>query len=142
MKSWLLASASLFIASATPAFSQTAPSDSAAVSNADEAVDSAAGDIIVTATKRNERLQTVPVSVQAVTGEALTSMAINTPKDFGQISPTLNFQAADEARLFNFSIRGIGTDTFSMAVEPSVSSIVDGVVYTRIGAIFDGLGRP
>ncbi len=140
MKSLLLASASLLIAPAAPALAQSAAGDSAAVSSADEATDSAAGDIIVTATKRNERLQTVPVSVQAVTGEALTSMAINTPKDFGQISPTLNFQAADEARLFNFSIRGIGTDTFSMAVEPSVSSIVDGVVYTRIGAIFDGLG--
>jgi iron complex outermembrane receptor protein len=137
MKSWVLTGVSVFIASATPVLAQSAPSDSTTASSAEGA---SSGDIIVTANKREERLQSVPGSIQAVTGEALTTMAINTPKDFGQISPTLNFQAADEARLFNFSIRGIGTDTFSMAVEPSVSTIVDGVVYTRIGSVFDGLG--
>jgi iron complex outermembrane recepter protein len=98
------------------------------------------GEIVVTANKREERLQDVAVSVQAVDGETLANRAIMSPRDFGQISPTLNFQAADEARLFNFSIRGIGTESFSVGVEPSVSSIVDGVVYTRVGSIFDGLG--
>lgn len=99
----------------------------------------APGDIIVTAQKRSERLQSVPVSIQAVEAATLQKMAIQSPKEFGQISPTLNFQAADEARLFNFSIRGIGTETFSVGVEPSVSTIVDGVVYTRVGSVFDGL---
>ncbi|MBP7951861.1 MAG: TonB-dependent receptor [Sphingorhabdus sp.] len=100
----------------------------------------AEGDIIVTANKRNERLQDVAISVQAADAETLSNAAISSAKDFGQISPTLNFQAADEARLFNFSIRGIGTETFSVGVEPSVSTIVDGVVYTRVGSVFDGIG--
>jgi len=100
----------------------------------------AEGEIIVTANKRNERLQDVAVSVSAVDGETLGNQAISSAKDFGQIAPTLNFQAADEARLFNFSIRGIGTESFSVAVEPSVSTIVDGVVYTRVGSVFDGIG--
>lgn len=98
------------------------------------------GEIIVTANKRAERLQSVPTSVQAIQGETLANMAIGSPRDFGLIAPTLNFQAADEARLFNFSIRGIGTESFSIAVEPSVSTIVDGVVYTRVGSVFDGIG--
>jgi iron complex outermembrane receptor protein len=98
------------------------------------------GEITVTANKRNERLQSVAVSVQAMQAETLTNMAIDSAKDFGIIAPTLNFQAADEARLFNFSIRGIGTESFSIAVEPSVSTIVDGVVYTRVGSVFDGIG--
>ncbi|PKB13495.1 iron complex outermembrane receptor protein [Novosphingobium kunmingense] len=123
---------------ATPSWAQTAPAgDSAVEAPTDEL---APGEIIVTANKRNERLQDVAVSVQAVDGETLANRAITTPKDFGQISPTLNFQAADEARLFNFSIRGIGTESFSVGVEPSVSTIVDGVVYTRVGSVFDGLG--
>jgi len=67
-------------------------------------------------------------------------MQIVNAQDFQLIAPTLNFQAADEARLFNFSIRGIGTESFSIGVEPSVSTIVDGVVYSRAGPAFDGLG--
>lgn len=110
-----------------------------AFAQAPAAAENVTGDIIVTAQKRSERLQSVPVSIQAVEAATLQKMAIQTPKEFGQISPTLNFQAADEARLFNFSIRGIGTETFSVGVEPSVSTIVDGVVYTRVGSIFDGL---
>jgi iron complex outermembrane recepter protein len=125
--------ASVLCATAVPAFAQdaSAPAD-------DEVI--ADGEIIVTANKRNERLQDVAVSVTAVDGETLANQAISSAKDFGLISPTLNFQAADEARLFNFSIRGIGTETFSVGVEPSVSTIVDGVVYTRVGSVFDGIG--
>jgi iron complex outermembrane recepter protein len=125
----------------TPAFAQNAtPANPSAVD--EQAADDAAvgGDIIVTANKRNERLQDVAVSVMAADAETLENAAINSPKDFGQIAPTLNFQAADEARLFNFSIRGIGTETFSVGVEPSVSTIVDGVVFTRVGSVFDGIG--
>lgn len=112
----------------------------AATPAASTPADANTGDIVVTANKRSERLQSVPSSITAVEGTTLANMAIASPKDFGQISPTLNFQAADEARLFNFSIRGIGTESFSVGVEPSVSTIIDGVVYTRVGSVFDGLG--
>ncbi|URW75098.1 TonB-dependent receptor [Sphingomonas donggukensis] len=106
---------------------------------ADAAADQS-GDIIVTANKRSERLQSVAASITAVDDVALGAQAILTVREFSVISPTLNFQAADEARLFNFSIRGIGTESFSVGVEPSVATIIDGVVYTRPGAAFDGLG--
>jgi outer membrane receptor protein involved in Fe transport len=96
-------------------------------------------DVIVTANKREERLHDVPASVSVLTAATLEKHQINDAKDFPQFAPTLNFQAADEARLFNFSIRGIGTEAFSVAAEPSVAVIVDGVVYTRPGAAFDGL---
>ncbi len=129
----LLACASSLALVAMPAVAQDATAEAAEDTIAD-------GEIIVTANKRSERLQDVAVSVQAVDGETLANQAITSAKDFGQISPTLNFQAADEARLFNFSIRGIGTETFSIGVEPSVSTIVDGVVYTRVGSVFDGIG--
>lgn len=129
-----LALASALVLHTAPAFAQDAVQP---VAEDGVPVD---GEIIVTANKRAERLQDVAISVQAVDGETLANQAIVSAKDFGQISPTLNFQAADEARLFNFSIRGIGTETFSVGVEPSVSTIVDGVVYTRVGSVFDGIG--
>jgi iron complex outermembrane recepter protein len=135
MKLSLRTSASAFIIAATlaaaPAYAQTP-------AVAQEAAD--AGEIIVTANKRGEKLHSVPASITAVTGEMITKMAIINVQDFQQVAPTLNFQAADEARLFNFSIRGIGTESFSVAAEPSVATIIDGVVYTRPGAAFDGLG--
>jgi iron complex outermembrane recepter protein len=136
MKSWVFVGVSMFIASASPVLAQAAPSDSPTASSTAE---DNSGDIIVTANKREERLQDVAASITAVSAENLEKLAIASPKDFGQVAPSLNFQAADEARLFNFSIRGIGTETFSVGVEPSVSTIVDGVVYTRVGSIFDGL---
>jgi len=98
------------------------------------------GEIIVTASKREEKLQSVPASIVAVTSDTMDKQQILQVKDFEQFAPSLNFQAGDEARLFNFSIRGVGSESFSVGVEPSVSTIVDGVVYTRPGAAFDGLG--
>jgi len=117
---------------ATPSFAQTA---SSAAADGPVTVE----DVIVTANKREERLHDVPASVSVVTADLMEKHQVVDMKDFPQFAPTLNFQAADEARLFNFSIRGIGTESFSVGVEPSVAVIVDGVVYTRPGAAFDGL---
>ncbi|GFE90046.1 TonB-dependent receptor [Steroidobacter agaridevorans] len=97
-------------------------------------------EILVTASKREEKLQSVPASIVAVTADTMAKQQILQIKDFEQFAPSLNFQSGDEARLFNFSIRGVGSESFSVGVEPSVSTIVDGVVYTRPGAAFDGLG--
>ena len=118
-----------------PALAQQAPSAPAA----EPARDILPGDIVVTANKRSEKLHDVAASVSAATGATLNKMAIINPQELVQISPALSFQAQQEARNFNFSIRGIGTVSFSVGVEPSVSTIVDGVVYTRPGAIFNSL---
>ena len=96
-------------------------------------------EIVVTANKRQERLHDVPASITAVTSETLLKQQIRDIKDIQQLAPSLNFQSGDEARLFNFSIRGVGSEAFSVGVEPSVATIVDGVVYTRPAAAFDGL---
>jgi iron complex outermembrane receptor protein len=125
----LSAAAVSVLAAAAPAMAQVAAPGEATM----------LPDVIVTANKREERLHDVPATVSVLTAEILEKHQINDARDFPQFAPTLNFQAADEARLFNFSIRGIGTEAFSVGVEPSVAVIVDGVVYTRPGAAFDGL---
>lgn len=132
----ICAAAISVLAIAAPAHAQSAGAGTAAGQSNDPTM---LPDIIVTANKREERLHDVAASVSVLTAVALEKHQINDARDFPQFAPTLNFQAADEARLFNFSIRGIGTEAFSVGVEPSVAVIVDGVVYTRPGAAFDGL---
>ncbi len=97
-------------------------------------------EIIVSAQKRAQSLQDVPVAVSTVSADTMEKLAIVDAGDITLLTPSLNFESADEARLFNFSIRGIGTRSFSIGVEPSVSTVIDGVVYTRIGSAFDTLG--
>jgi iron complex outermembrane receptor protein len=50
--------------------------------------------------------------------------------------PSLNLQKGSNPRQTSFSIRGIGTQSFSSAAEPSVSTMVDGVVMGRSGQSF------
>lgn len=97
-------------------------------------------EVVVTAQKREQSMQDVPVQVSTVGGDTIEKLSIIDAGDIALLAPTLNFDSADEARLFNFSIRGIGTRSFSIGVEPSVSTVVDGVVLTRIGNAFDTLG--
>lgn len=135
---WLAATSASTLLFAAATYAQDAQPQSPPAAPADTGF--TAGEIIVTANKRSEQLHDVPSSVSVLTALAIDKMQIVNPQDFPQLAPTLNFQAADEARLFNFSIRGIGTESFSVGVEPSVAVIVDGVVYSRPGAAFDGLG--
>ena len=80
--------------------------------------------IVVTATRRSESLLEVPVSVQAVGGEQLEQSGINNLASLTQLAPSLQSGNDD-----TFSIRGVGTTTFSPTLEPTVSQVVDEVVY-------------
>lgn len=93
-------------------------------------------EVIVTATKRESNLQDVAVAVTAL-GEALIRDArITTAEDLTFLVPSLNLQKGGNARSTSFSIRGIGTQSFSSAVEPSVSTMLDGVVLGRSAQAF------
>jgi iron complex outermembrane receptor protein len=52
-----------------------------------EAVREAATDIVVTATRRSERLQDVPISVTAVTGDTLMQRGVTNPEELARLSP-------------------------------------------------------
>lgn len=123
----------LLSTSATSSFAQTAPAQSVdAPAGADEEEPTAvAGDIIVTAQRRKQSLQDVPIAVSAISGDALTAAFVNNVSDLATVSPSVTFgQTTDQ---FNSAvrIRGIGTQVFSTAIEPSVSFVVDGVVLAR-----------
>ena len=83
LKSALMASVVMAAgAISTHAFAQDAAQQGAAASNT-------IGDIIVTARRREERLQDVPVSVSAQTGEQLAAQGVTTALNLGKIAPSL-----------------------------------------------------
>lgn len=97
------------------------------------------GDIIVTAQKRSERLQDVPVAVSVVSGATLERLQGINIENAQYLVPSLNFRKSGTALNQSIYLRGIGTTTFSIGGEPSVSTVLDGVVLSRSGEAFSDL---
>lgn len=118
------------VALAAPASAQQIASD---------APDTGMVDIIVTAQKREERLQDVPVAVTVISGATLENRGALNLENAQYLVPSLNFRKSGVAINQSLFLRGVGTSTFSLAGEPSVSTVVDGVVYSRAGEAFSDL---
>ncbi|AEG50192.1 TonB-dependent receptor [Sphingobium chlorophenolicum L-1] len=84
------------------------------------------GDIIVTAQKRSERLNDVPLSITAATGDQLAKAGVNNPADLEKIVPGFSYQPSTYGTPV-FTIRGIGFFDTAVAVAPAVSVYVDQV---------------
>ena len=97
------------------------------------------GDIIVTAQKRSERLQEVPVAVSVISGNQIAASGAVNLEGAQYLVPTLNFRKSGTTINQSLFLRGVGTSTFSIAGEPSISTVVDGVVYSRAGEAFTDL---
>lgn len=91
------------------------------------------GEIVVTAQKREQRLQDVPISIDVVTGEDLAVANLNNATDLRFIAPSIQFSDSANLRGEGFAIRGVGTNTFADGVEQTVGVAVDGVVLGRSG---------
>ncbi len=90
-------------------------------------------EIVVTAQKRAESLQKVPVAVNAFTEAAIQDAGIGNLGDLAVMTPSLS--ATTNLNPFNtrLTIRGIGTSQNDPALEPSVGLFVDGVFMARTG---------
>ena len=128
-KTLMMASVAAFALTGAPAFAQTAT----------PVADEAPADIVVTAQKRTERLQDVPLAVSVISGAALAARGGVNIESAQYLVPTLNFRKSGAAINQSLFLRGVGTSTFSIAGEPSVSTVVDGVVYSRAGEAFSDL---
>ena len=96
--------------------------------------------IMVSAQKRSESLQKVPVAVSAYSGENLEKMGIKDFSDLTKASPSLTITDTGGNRNENpVNLRGIGTYAFSVGIESSVALIVDDVPVARSGAFFTAL---
>ena len=127
----LLGTAALFAVAAAPLAAQTATPVAAAAEDSLE--------IVVTAQKRSERLQDVPVAVSVISGATLERNGGINIESAQYLVPSLNFRKSGTALNQSLYIRGIGTTTFSIGGEPSVSTVLDGVVLSRSGEAFSDL---
>jgi iron complex outermembrane receptor protein len=84
-------------------------------------------DIIVTAQKRSENLQDVPVAVSAVTGKALENKRILDLVDLSNATPGLQIKSDDNGANPRIFIRGVGVNDFNPATASAVGIYADGV---------------
>ncbi len=126
MKTMLLASAASILL-ASPMVASAQSQDDYRVS-----------EVVVTAQKRAENVQDVPVSVTAFSGATLKAAGVQDIRDLRRITPNLMIATSAQTANTRIQIRGVGTGGNS-AVEPSVASFVDGVYVPRIGSLLAGL---
>jgi iron complex outermembrane receptor protein len=84
-------------------------------------------EVIVTAQKRAESLQDVPVAVTAFSADTIQEAGISDTSDLAVMTPSLNANANASPFTTRLTIRGIGTSQSDPALEPSVGLFVDGV---------------
>jgi len=106
------------------------------VAQAQESV--AVDEVVVTAQKRSENVQDVPISVSAFSGETLEAAGVQDIRDLRRITPSLYLATSSNTSNTRIMLRGVGTNG-NTAVEPSVATFVDGVYVPRIGSMLAGL---
>lgn len=121
----------------TAAYAQAAPT-APAVEVPDETGVAKVDDIVVTARKRTERLQDVPIAISAVSGDTLRKQGPLDVRSISNVSPGVFYQSGDR-RTPTLYIRGIGTRSFSDEADPSVGTFVDGVYIARFSSTLQDL---
>ncbi len=95
-------------------------------------------EIVVTATKREQTLQDVPVAVTVTPVQTLERAQIRTISDLQSIIPSLRVSQLQTSTQTNFIIRGFGNGANNPGIESSVGVFIDGVYRSRsAGAIGD-----
>ena len=131
---------------AAPSFAQDTTAgppapQSAQPQAAQGAADDSTGAIIVTATRRNEALSSVPLAVSAVTAQSLQNSGASDIRQLNQLSPSLLVSStSSEAAAGGARIRGIGTVGDNPGLESSVATFIDGVYRSRAGVGLTELG--
>lgn len=97
--------------------------------------------IIVTAQKREQSLQDVPMVVTAVSEQLLQDTGIKDIKDLSILTPGLLVTSTSNESVTTARIRGIGTVGDNAGLESSVGVVVDGVYRPRNGVGFGDLGE-
>ncbi|MCC7267052.1 MAG: Plug domain-containing protein, partial [Caulobacteraceae bacterium] len=99
--------------------------------------DVAVEEVVVTAQKRAENVQDVPISVTAFSGKTLEAAGVQDIRDLRRITPSLYLATSSNTSNTRIMLRGVGTNG-NTAVEPSVATFVDGVYVPRIGSMLAG----
>ncbi|MCP5397170.1 MAG: TonB-dependent receptor [Sphingomonadaceae bacterium] len=124
--------AALAVGLATPAFAQDGGEQPQARSGGVTV-------ITVTAQKREENVQDVPIAISAFSSEALQERAVGDVSGLSAISPNVTLDASTpfsgSTAVLGATIRGIGSSDFAFNIDPAVGVYLDGVYLGRsIGA--------
>jgi iron complex outermembrane receptor protein len=85
--------------------------------------------VVVTAQKRAESVQSVPVTLDVVSSEQIARQNIVKLEDLTRAAPSLQLNSQTGG---GFQIRGVGTYGFARSAESAVGAVVDGVVMPTI----------
>ncbi len=129
----LLLSGAVSVALSLAAFAEPTPTPApapAAATPASSAEDNSIAEIVVTAEKRNESLETVPVAISAYTAKTRDLIGIDTIQDMTNFTPGLAYSTSLD-RAF---IRGVGRETNNLSTNPGVATYSDGVYNSSVVA--------
>jgi iron complex outermembrane receptor protein len=98
-------------------------------------------EIIVTAQKRSENLQDVPISVVAINAQQIKDAGITDIRNLAILTPGLTVTSEGNEAITTARIRGIGTVGDNPGLESSVGVNIDGVYRPRNGVAFGDLGE-
>ena len=91
-------------------------------------------EVIVTAAKREQTLQEVPIAVSVVSGQQIEQAQVLDIKDLQTLVPSLRVTQLQSSANTNFIIRGFGNGANNAGIEPSVGVFLDGVYRSRVGS--------
>ena len=141
MRKGLIFGVSLTALMAGPAPAQTVPAPTASADEttpreqqAETGQPTTAGDIIVTASKREQTLQDTPIAVSVTSAETIEQAQIRDLIDLQTLVPSLRVSQNQNSGQTNFFIRGLGNGANNPGIEPSVGVFIDGVYRSRSAA--------
>lgn len=90
-------------------------------------------EVVVTAQKREQNMQEVPISIGLVSSDTISNRNILGLTQIIQLAPSVNFKDGYSPVATSLSIRGVNSYTFDGGIQPSISVVVDGVPLARAG---------
>jgi iron complex outermembrane recepter protein len=95
-------------------------------------------EIVVTAQKRAENVQDVPISISAFSGDTLERSNVVNVEGLAKVTPNLSVAKGAQTSYVRLAIRGIGAAS-NTTVEPSVAVFLDGAYVPRVGAVISSM---
>ena len=90
-------------------------------------------EVMVTAQKRAQNAQDIPVALTAIDADTIAEAGIQSTQDVVRLAPSLTVNEANHKQTSSFSIRGIGTSVYGIGVEQGVALLVDDVAAVQPG---------
>ncbi|MCB1697698.1 MAG: TonB-dependent receptor [Halioglobus sp.] len=96
-------------------------------------------EVMVTAQKREQNAQDIPVALTAIDAQTIEEAGIRSTQDVVQLAPSLTVNEGNHKQTSSFSIRGIGTNVYGTGVEQGVALLVDDVAAVQPGQTMGSL---